>query len=230
VRRFVPLFAPLLAAAVALVACRREAGTPSEAAVTPSPAAATATKKATFGAGCFWCVEAIFERVEGVLSVESGYAGGTVKDPTYEQVCGGDTGHAEAVQITFDPAKVSYDTLLEIFWKTHDPTTPNRQGADVGTQYRSVVFVHDAEQRKAAEALKAEIDAAKIYDAPIVTQIVPYDGFWKAEDYHQGYYDANRGKPYCRMVIAPKVEKLEKLFHDRLKSSRPDSRDPARAR
>jgi peptide-methionine (S)-S-oxide reductase len=181
---------------------------------TPAPAT---TKLATFGGGCFWCVEALFDRLEGVLSVESGYAGGSTPSPTYKQVCSGSTGHAEVVQVRYDPAKVSYDQLLEVFWKTHDPTTPNRQGADVGTQYRSIILVHDDEQRRVAEDLRRRLEEAKVFDAPIVTEIAPYDRFWPAEDYHQGYFDGNPGQPYCRVVIAPKVEKLEKVFRDRLK-------------
>jgi len=203
----------------ASVACRREAGAPPEAsAVTPpAPPAATTTKLATFGAGCFWCVEAVFTRVEGVVSATSGYSGGKTKNPTYREVCGGDTGHAEAVQIAYDPKKVTYESLLEIFWKTHDPTTKDRQGHDEGTQYRSVVFVHDAEQRKAAEELKAAIDASHVYDAPIVTQIVPYERFWPAEGYHQDYFGRNPGNPYCRAVVGPKVKKFEAAFADLLK-------------
>ena len=200
---------------------------PKESAVSPTPPPPPAspaptppvptTALATFGGGCFWCVEALFERVEGVASVESGYSGGTTPNPTYKQVCSGETGHAEAVQVRFDPKKVAYDTLLEIFWKTHDPTTPNRQGADVGTQYRSVVFFHDAEQARIAREVKAALEAAKVYDRPIVTEIVPYERFFKAEEYHQGYYDLNSSAGYCRVVIAPKLEKLEKVFKDRLK-------------
>jgi peptide-methionine (S)-S-oxide reductase len=175
------------------------------------------TSVATFGGGCFWCVEAIFERVEGVLGAESGFAGGKAPDPTYEEVCEGDTGHAEVVQVRYDPAKVRYEQLLEIFWKTHDPTTPDRQGADVGTQYRSIVLYHDEEQRRIAESVKAELEAAKAFERTIVTQIVPFEGFWKADEHHQGYFDANPKAGYCRVVIAPKVEKLEKVFRDRLK-------------
>jgi peptide-methionine (S)-S-oxide reductase len=181
---------------------------------TPAPAT---TKLATFGGGCFWCVEAIFLRLEGVVSVESGYAGGSTESPTYEQVCTGTTGHAEVVQVRYDPAKVAYEQLLEVFWKTHDPTTPNRQGADVGTQYRSIVLWHDDEQRRTAEDLKRRLDEAKVFDAPIVTLIVPFDRFWKAEGYHQGYFDANPDQPYCRVVIAPKVKKFRQHFAERLK-------------
>jgi peptide-methionine (S)-S-oxide reductase len=184
---------------------------------TGKPAEPAGTKLATFGGGCYWCVEAVFERVEGVLGAESGFSGGLAPNPTYEDVCGGDTGHAEVVQVRYDPRKVRYEQLLEIFWKTHDPTTPNRQGADVGTQYRSVVFFHDEEQKKVAESVKADLEAAKAFDRPIVTQIAPFEGFWPAPEKHQGFYDANRDHGYCRAVIAPKIEKLEKVFRDRLK-------------
>ena len=175
---------------------------------------------ATFGSGCFWCTEAVFQNVDGVERVESGYTGGTVKNPTYKEVCSGLTGHAEVIQLHYDAKKVTYDELLEIFWKTHDPTTPNRQGADVGTQYRSIVLWHDEEQRAIAEDLKRRLSEAKVFDAPIVTEIVPLRRFWEAEEYHQGYFDANPRQPYCRVVIAPKVEKLEKVFRDRLKAAR----------
>ncbi len=178
---------------------------------------AAETKLATFGAGCFWCVEAVFQQLEGVVSVESGYAGGTVEKPTYRQVCTGTTGHAEVCQIGYDPAKVSYDKLLEVFWQTHDPTTLNRQGADEGTQYRSVIFYHDDQQREQAEKRKKDLDAAKIWDASIVTEISPLTKFYPAEDYHQNYYRANPQEGYCRMVIRPKVEKFRKVFQEALK-------------
>jgi peptide-methionine (S)-S-oxide reductase len=207
--------------AAGLVSCDRRQVPPENpvpAPAPPPPPGPTAeTRLATFGGGCFWCVEALFERLEGVVSVESGYAGGSLEKPTYKQVCRGDTGHAEVVQVRYDPAKVTYEALLEVFFKTHDPTTPNRQGADEGTQYRSIVLYHDEEQRRVAESVKRDLDASGAFDAPIVTQIVPYDGFWRAEDYHQGYYDANASQPYCQTVIAPKVKKLEKVFRDRLK-------------
>jgi len=172
---------------------------------------------ATFGSGCFWCTEAIFDRVEGVKSAASGYAGGTVANPTYKQVCTGTTGHAEVIQLTFDPKKISYDELLEIFWKTHDPTTLNRQGADVGTQYRSVIFFHNEVQRKKAEEYKDKLNKAEIWEDPIVTQIVPFTNFYPAEDYHQEYYANNPDQSYCSLVITPKVEKFEKIFKDKLK-------------
>ena len=177
----------------------------------------TELKLATFSNGCFWCTEAIFQRLNGVEKVIPGYSGGNVDNPTYEQVCTGTTGHAESIQITYDPTKVSYDELLEVFWKTHDPTTKNRQGSDVGPQYRSVVFYHDAEQKKLAESCKARLAAEKIWDRPIVTEIAPFSKFWPAEDYHQNYYNNHRSKGYCTLVITPKIEKFKKIFKDRLK-------------
>jgi peptide-methionine (S)-S-oxide reductase len=174
-------------------------------------------EKATFGGGCFWCTEAIYERVEGVHKVVSGYAGGQVKNPTYKQVCDGTTGHAEVIQISYDPKVVSYDELLEIFFKTHDPTTLNRQGADVGTQYRSVIFYHNDEQKKKAEYYKAELNKSGSWDNPIVTEISPLTNYYPAEDYHQNYYENNSNQGYCAFVIGPKVEKFEKVFKNKLK-------------
>ena len=174
-------------------------------------------EKATFGGGCFWCTEAIYERVEGVHSVVSGYAGGTVKNPTYKQVCDGTTGHAEVTQITYDPKVVSYDELLEIFFKTHDPTTLNRQGADVGTQYRSVIFYHNDEQKQKAEYYKSELNKSGAWNNPVVTEISPLINFYSAEDYHQDYYANNPNQGYCAFVIGPKVEKFEKVFKNKLK-------------
>jgi len=174
-------------------------------------------EKATFGGGCFWCTEAIYERVEGVHTVMSGYAGGHVKNPTYKQVCDGTTGHAEVIQIGYDAKVVSYDELLEIFFKTHDPTTLNSQGADVGTQYRSVIFYHNDEQKKKAEYYKAELDKSGAWDNPIVTEISPLTNYYPAEDYHQDYYENNPNQGYCAFVIGPKVEKFEKVFKNKLK-------------
>lgn len=171
---------------------------------------------AVFGAGCFWCVEAIFEELRGVQSVEAGYSGGTAENPTYEQVCSGTTGHAEVARIIFDPSIISYDDLLEVFWTTHDPTTLNRQGADVGEQYRSVIFYLNDKQKEAAEKSKKEI-APKIWDDPIVTSIEPLKKFYIAEDYHQNYYDNNPTKGYCQYVINPKLEKFRKKFKEKLK-------------
>jgi peptide-methionine (S)-S-oxide reductase len=176
------------------------------------------TRLATFGAGCFWCVEAVFQRLNGVTKVESGYAGGTVGNPTYEQVCAGSTGHAEVCQITYDPSRISYADLLEVFFSSHDPTTLNRQGNDVGTQYRSVIFHHDDEQKQEAEKAKKELDKAGAFDRPIVTEISPSKTFYKAESYHQNYFNENGSQPYCRLVIVPKVEKLKKVFATKLKT------------
>lgn len=172
---------------------------------------------ATFGSGCFWCTEAIFEHLKGVESAVSGYSGGTVKNPTYKEVCTGNTGHAEVIQVTFNPEIISFKQLLEVFWQTHDPTTLNRQGADVGTQYRSVIFYHTPEQKKLAVEYKKKLDEAGIYKNPIVTEISEFDTFYKAEDYHQEYYDNNKAQPYCNFVITPKIEKFKKVFKDKVK-------------
>ncbi len=179
--------------------------------------AARQTELATFGGGCFWCVEAVFQRLDGVVSVKSGYSGGHVENPTYEQVCSKTTGHAEVVQVEFDPKKISYADLLQVFWATHDPTTLNRQGNDIGPQYRSVIFYHNDSQRETAEKYKKLLDESGTYHAPIVTAIEPFKNFYPAEDYHQQYFERNGSQPYCRVVIQPKVEKLEKLFKDKLK-------------
>lgn len=175
-------------------------------------------EKATFGSGCFWCTEAIFVRVKGVISVESGYSGGKEKNPSYREVCGGRTGHAEVVQITYDPAVITYEELLEIFWKTHDPTTPNRQGNDVGPQYRSVVFYHSDEQRKTAESYKVQLDGSGVFKNRIVTEISPFSAFYPAEDYHQNYFQLNGSQPYCSFVIRPKIEKFNKEFGAKMKA------------
>lgn len=173
---------------------------------------------ATFGSGCFWCTEAIFQNVDGVEKVESGYMGGHVKNPTYKEVCSGLTGHAEVIQLTYDPSEVNYAELLEIFWKTHDPTTLNKQGADVGTQYRSAIFYHDDDQRQLAEKYKKELTTAEVFDQSIVTEITPASVFYKAEDYHQNYFNLNGNAPYCAYVIQPKVEKFKKVFKEKLKN------------
>ena len=164
-------------------------------------------EKVTLGAGCFWCVDAVFDRLDGVRSVEAGYAGGTISNPTYEAVCTGTTGHAEVAQITFDPKRISYEKLLEVFWEAHDPTTMNRQGADIGTQYRSVIFYSDEKQKAAAE--KSMREAQKGFDNPIVTKIEPLKAFYLAENYHQDYYRNHANAPYCRFVIKPKLDKLK---------------------
>lgn len=172
---------------------------------------------ATFGSGCFWCTEAIFEQLNGVKSVVSGYSGGEVDNPTYKEICGGETGHAEVTQISFDPKIISFTELLEVFWKTHNPTTLNRQGADIGTQYRSVVFYHNEEQNKLAQEYKAKLNEAKIFNTAIVTEISKFDKFYSAEDYHQDYYKQNKTQQYCSLVITPKLEKFKAVFKDKLK-------------
>ena len=172
---------------------------------------------ATLAGGCFWCLEAVFDELKGVESVESGYSGGHVSSPSYAQVCDGDTGHAEVVRVTFDPQELSYKDLLTVFFTIHDPTTLNRQGNDVGTQYRSAIFYHDEEQKKVAGEVIQEIDAAKIWDDPIVTEVTPFDVFYIAEDYHQEYFKKNPFQGYCRAVIAPKVTKFRHAYADRLK-------------
>ena len=172
---------------------------------------------ATLGAGCFWCVEAVFERLEGVVSVESGYSGGNIKNPAYREVTTGRTGHAEVARIVYDPEVLSFDEILEVFWQTHDPTTLNRQGADVGTQYRSVVFYHSDEQREKAEFYKQQLNESGAFDSPIVTEISPLTNFYPAEDYHQDYFNNNSQAPYCQFVIVPKIEKMKKVFSDKLK-------------
>ncbi len=169
---------------------------------------------ATLGAGCFWCVEAIFQNLKGVHRVVSGYAGGTAENPSYQYVCAGTTGHAEVVQMTFDPEIISYEDLLSVFWHTHDPTTLNRQGADVGTQYRSVIFYHTEEQKTIAEKSKKAIEASGLWPDPVVTEITPLRDFYKAETYHQNYYRLNPNQPYCRLVIDPKVRKFKKAFQE----------------
>lgn len=183
-----------------------------ESAPSPSSDAAAESALATFGGGCFWCVEAVFEELKGVLDVESGYAGGKVLDPTYEQVCTGATGHAEVCQIRYDPRQVSFDKLLEVFFRTHDPTTLNRQGNDVGTQYRSVVFYHSDQQREKAEHYIKKLNEAKAYPNPIVTEVSPAPRYYAAEAYHQDYFRRNPGQGYCQFVIQPKMEKFRKVF------------------
>lgn len=175
------------------------------------------TEKATFGMGCFWCTEAIFQRLKGVTAVKSGYEGGQLANPTYEEVCTGNTGHAEVLQITYNPMEISYDELLEVFWKSHDPTTLNRQGADSGTQYRSVIFYHTAEQKALADKYKAELNKTNAYGKKVVTAIEAAKPFYVAESYHQNYFNKNGNESYCRLVIQPKIEKLEKIFKSKLK-------------
>jgi peptide-methionine (S)-S-oxide reductase len=172
---------------------------------------------AVLGAGCFWCVEAVFQSLKGVEKVEAGYSGGTSKNPTYEEVCTGTTGHAEVARITFDPEVISFEQILEVFWHTHDPTTLNRQGADIGTQYRSAIFYVNDDQKRIAEESKKKTEASGLWDAPIVTEITPLTEFYVAEDYHQNYYTNNPNKPYCSAVIAPKLKKFYKEYQHLLK-------------
>jgi peptide-methionine (S)-S-oxide reductase len=173
---------------------------------------------ATLGGGCFWCTEAVYKELKGVADVKPGYSGGHVKNPSYREVCNGNTGHAEVVQITFDPNVVSFSDILEVFFKTHDPTTLNRQGNDAGTQYRSVIFYRSEKQKEVAEKVVALFEKEKIYDKPIVTLIEPFKVFYEAEDYHHDYYERNKNQPYCQFVITPKLEKFEKIFKDKLKN------------
>jgi peptide-methionine (S)-S-oxide reductase len=177
------------------------------------------TEVATFGTGCFWCTEAVFQELKGVVKVYSGYMGGHVANPSYEEVCSGTTGHAECLQVFYDPEVLSYDELLEVFWESHDPTQLNRQGNDIGTQYRSAIFYHTEEQREKAEHYKTQLDKEGAYPNPIVTEITPATTFYPAEDYHQDYYNNHGSQPYCYIVIRPKVEKFEKAFADKLKKS-----------
>lgn len=179
---------------------------------------AVGRQQATFGSGCFWCTEAVFQQLDGVEAVVSGYSGGKLPNPTYEDICTGATGHAEVIQVTFDPAVVSYADLLEAFWHSHDPTTLNQQGNDVGTQYRSVVFYHDDEQRKLAELYKQKLDESGAFDDPIVTEISPLNDFYAAEGYHQNYYNDNPRQGYCAFIIRPKLDKFRAAFADKLKS------------
>jgi peptide-methionine (S)-S-oxide reductase len=202
--------APLLAILMATVSLADD----------PKTKDATGEKKmeiATFGGGCFWCTEAVFQRMKGVEKVVSGYSGGKVENPTYEQVCSGRTGHAEVIQITYDPSVAQFKDLLEVFWKTHDPTTLNRQGADVGTQYRSSVFYHSDEQKKVAEEYKEKLDKSGIFKDPIVTEIVAFTKFYPAEKYHQNYFNDNPRNPYCQAVVKSKVDKFREIFADKLK-------------
>ena len=179
----------------------------------------TKTDTATFGTGCFWCTEAVFQELKGVVKVTSGFMGGKVANPSYEEVCTGTTGHAECLQIVYDPSVITFDELLEVFWESHDPTQLNRQGNDVGTQYRSAIFYHDAQQKEKAEHYKTQLNKEGAYPKPIVTEITPSSAFYAAEDYHQNYYNTHGSQPYCYLVIRPKVEKFEKVFKDKLKKN-----------
>ncbi|WP_167618362.1 peptide-methionine (S)-S-oxide reductase MsrA [Maribellus sediminis] len=175
-------------------------------------------EKATLGGGCFWCTEAVYLELKGVVDVKPGYSGGDVKNPSYKEVCTGTTGHAEVVQITFDPEVVSYSEILEVFFMTHDPTTLNRQGNDVGTQYRSVIFYHNEKQKEVAEKVIKLFKDEQVYDKPIVTEVTPFDTFYVAEDYHLNYYNRNKSQGYCQYIITPKLEKFRKIFKDQLKN------------
>jgi len=190
---------------------------PGKNAIQPMNTSQNNSEIATFAGGCFWCTEAIYERVKGVESVVSGYSGGDVINPSYREVCNGTTGHAEAVQITFNPQEISFVELLEIFFKTHDPTTLNRQGADVGTQYRSAVFYHTDKQKEETLDIISKLNKAEIWKNPIVTEVTEFSCFYPAEDYHQEYFNSNPNQGYCRVVIQPKVEKFEKVFKEKLK-------------
>ena len=211
----------LACAAAALAGCgQRVSSSPNpetEPSVSPKPAASE-TRLATLGGGCFWCTEAVYRRLDGVVSVMPGYSGGSTEKPTYEEVCGGDTGHAEVIQVGYDPARISYDALLEVFFATHDPTTLNAQGPDHGTQYRSIILWHDEAQKKTAEAVKKRLEAEGQHLGPIVTQIEPFKVFWPAEEKHLDFYARNPGSRYCQAMIPPKLQKLEKRFKERLKS------------
>jgi peptide-methionine (S)-S-oxide reductase len=203
-----------LACSIALLSCAKSSAQKS---VDNFNTANMKTETATFGNGCFWCTEAIFQDLEGVESAVSGYSGGQTENPTYEQVCSGKTGHAEVLQITYNPEKISYEELLKVFWETHDPTTLNRQGNDVGTQYRSAIFYHDDKQKELAEKYKAQLGASGTWADPIVTEIVPFEKFYKAERYHQNYYKENPNQGYCAFVVRPKVEKFQAKYKDMLK-------------
>lgn len=174
-------------------------------------------EKATLGGGCFWCTEAVYKELNGVIEVQPGYSGGHVKNPAYREVCNGTTGHAEVVQITYDPEIVSFSEVLEVFFMTHDPTTLNRQGNDVGTQYRSAIFYHSEKQKQTAEKVIGLFEDEKVYDDPIVTEVTAFDTFYKAEDYHKNYFEKNKNQPYCQFVVAPKVEKFRKIFKEKIK-------------
>ncbi|MGL4630011.1 MAG: peptide-methionine (S)-S-oxide reductase MsrA [Leadbetterella sp.] len=208
------IFFLLLFTSLGLQACSQKKGTSKE---NNPPIMSKNSEVATLAAGCFWCVEAIFQQMEGVLKVESGYSGGEKPNPSYKEVCTGETGHAEVVQITYDPQKVSYKDLLEVFFKTHDPTTLNRQGADEGTQYRSSIFFHSPEQKTIAQDIIFKLNETNVFDSKVVTQLEKYETFYVAEDYHQDYFNQNGGNPYCQAVVRPKVEKFQKVFKDKLK-------------
>lgn len=208
-------FTLLIFAILLMAGCKSQTIKPDNTMDTPVNGMITDT--ATLASGCFWCVEAVFQELKGVISVTSGYTGGKIKNPTYREVCSGLTGHAEACRIVYDPSVISFDELLEVFWASHDPTTLNQQGADKGTQYRSAIFYHSEKQKQIAEAYKAKLNDEKVFDKPVVTEINPADIFYIAEDYHQNYFNENGDAPYCTFVIVPKLEKFRKIFKDKLK-------------
>jgi peptide-methionine (S)-S-oxide reductase len=217
------LFLPVLMLVLQLLACAQtdryhESKTFKQMSNTTAGEKTHKEEVATFGAGCYWCTEAQFQMLKGVRHVESGFSGGQVDNPTYRQVCNGTTGHAEVCNIYYDPAVISFDELLAAFWTCHDPTQLNRQGNDVGTQYRSVIFFHNEEQKQKAEAYKKKLNEEKAWDKPVVTEISPFTKFYVAEDYHQNYYNDNKAQPYCQFVVKPKVEKFKKVFAGKLKS------------
>lgn len=212
--------APAVTSAAPVTVEPSSAAAPHETTSDTSPGLQSAVQgmqTATFGAGCFWCVEAVFEQLKSVENVRSGYTGGTQENASYDLVSGGSTGHAEVIQFEFDPSVITYEELLEVFWTTHDPTTMNQQGADVGTQYRSSVFYHDDKQKELAEAYKQRLNDENAFGSPVVTEIVPFTAFYSAEGYHQDYFSENSSKPYCQRIIRPKVEKVRKVFADKLR-------------
>lgn len=206
----------LVLLSLALVACSAHSQSPPSF-QSPNVTTSSTTEVATLGGGCFWCIEAVFQRLEGVTAVQSGYAGGTTANPTYKEVCSGTTGHAEVVRVTFNPQVVSYADVLQVFFLAHDPTTLNRQGNDVGTQYRSVIYTHSSDQDQIARAYIQQLEESKTWPDPIVTQVASCPTFYEAEDYHQNYYNDNGAQPYCAFVVRPKVEKFEKVFQSRMK-------------
>jgi peptide-methionine (S)-S-oxide reductase len=214
------IYTLVLSLAISLGSCSESTSQSGYMINEPTIPAGTTTDTATFATGCFWCTEAIFQELKGVLKATSGYSGGTVANPSYEEVCTGTTGHAECLQIIYDPKVISYDELLEVFWESHDPTSLNRQGNDVGTQYRSAIFYHNPEQKQKAEHYKSELGKSGAYDKPIVTEITAFKTFYPAENYHQNYYNLHGSQPYCTFVIRPKVEKFEKVFKNKLKTAK----------
>lgn len=217
------IFAAMILLALAVVGCAAANGSESRALTEEGQVAMPSSdklKKATFAGGCFWCTEAIFTELEGVYKVTSGYTGGSVENPTYKQVCSGDTGHAEGVEILYNPEEITFEELLEIHFKTHDPTTLNRQGADTGTQYRSAVFYHDEQQKEATESIIKALTEENVYPDPIVTEVTPAVVFYSAEEYHQDYYANNTQAGYCQMVITPKVEKFRKVFAEKIRKAK----------